>query len=133
MRVSPEDRRNLAQLGLTILVAGLVVAPLSHILVDHAGFRIDPAARAWLTHGAKDDAEHAHPHSHSHGGKDTQGNGRGHTHAPGSVQHLTALFAPSTAPAPVARVEAVTLAALVPPALPLRAVDSVHPAMPQGP
>lgn len=132
MRVSPDDRRNLAQLGLTVLVVGLVVAPLSHILADHAGLQLGRGVESWLTHGAK--AEHAHPHAHAHE-QDEQGGGGGHhhTHPPESIQHLTALFAPAATPAPVARVEAVALAELSVPALPLRAVGSVHPAMPQGP
>jgi len=123
MRVSPDDRRNLAQLGMTILVVGLIVAPLSHLLVDHAGVQLDDPS-AWLTHGGTQ----AHPHEHAHP------HGHSHPHPPESLQHLTALFAPAAAAAPkVVRVEAVALAAVQRPVAPPRAAAWVHPAMPQGP
>jgi hypothetical protein len=124
MRPSPDDRRNLAQLGLTILVVGLVVAPLSHALVDHAGVQLGGYAEAWLTHGAK--RTHAHTHDHERGPTP-------HSHAPESTQHLTALFAPAAATAPVVRVEAVALAETLAPASSPRPAAWNHPAMPQGP
>jgi hypothetical protein len=125
MRVSPDDRRNLAQLGLTILVVGLVVAPLSHLLVDHAGARI-AAEETWLTHGATRGHTHSHPHSHDR-------SAHHHTHPPESIQHLTALFAPVSLQAPVVKLERVAEAVVRAPALSLRSAAWVHPAMPQGP
>jgi hypothetical protein len=45
------DRRDLACLGLTVLVYGLVVAPVLHAAVDHAGgLELPAAARGWLDH-----------------------------------------------------------------------------------
>src|SRR3954469_21978730 len=99
MRVSPDDRRNLAQFGLTILVVGLVVAPLSHLLVDHAGERI-AADETWLTHGATAPGHtHSHPHPHDRSAH------HHHTHPPESTQHLTALFAPASLQAPAVSLE----------------------------
>src|SRR5262245_22688645 len=125
MRVCPDDRRNLAQLGLTILVVGLVVAPLSHLLVDHAGVQID-GAETWLTHGAT--PFHTHSHSHEH-----DPSAHHHTHPPDSVQHLTALFAPVSLQVPAVRLETVAEAVVRAPAAVPRALEWVHPAMPQGP
>src|SRR5690348_15261704 len=108
MRVSPEDRRNLAQLGLTILVVGLIIAPVSHLLVDHAGAHL-VRAEAWLAHG------HAgHTHSHSH---ETDRSAHHHTHPPDSTQHLTALFAPPSLPAPAVELERVAQAVVRAPAV----------------
>ncbi|HEY8206815.1 MAG TPA: hypothetical protein VIG99_04990 [Myxococcaceae bacterium] len=129
MRLSPDDRRNLAQLGLTILVVGLVVAPLSHLLVDHAGAHVG-RAETWLTHGVAPAHSHSHPHSHS---ESHERGAHHHTHPPESTQHLTALFAPVSPPAPVVQLEAVAQAVVrAPPSTP-RPPEWVHPAMPQGP
>jgi hypothetical protein len=125
MRVSPDDRRNLAQLGLTILVVGLVIAPVSHLLVDHAGTRLD-GAKAWLTHGATGGHTHDHPHSHDR-------SAHHHTHPPESTQHLTALFAPPSLPAPAVQREWVAPAVGRAPAAKPRAAAWVLPSMPQGP
>jgi hypothetical protein len=125
MRVSPDDRRNLGQLGLTILVVGLVVAPLSHLLVDHAGTRM-AADEVWLTHGAAAGHTHSHPHSHDR-------SAHHHTHPPDSIQHMTALFAPVSLQAPAVTLEQVAEAVVRAPASIVRAAAWVHPAMPQGP
>ena len=129
MRLSPDDRRNLAQLGLTILVVGLVVAPLSHLLVDHAGSHIG-GAETWLTHGVT--PAHSHSHSHSHSDSHER-SAHHHTHPPESTQHLTTLFAPVSPPAPVVQLEAVAQAVVRAPPSTLRPAVWVHPAMPQGP
>jgi len=137
MPVSPDGRRSLAHLGLTVLVIGLVVAPLSHLLVDHGGLELgSAAARAWLTHGEQDSGAHAHPHSHADERDDRSergGHRHHHEHRPGDVQHLTALFAPAAAPPPLARTEAVSVVQVRRPAALPRPAERVHPAMPQGP
>ncbi|WP_044282617.1 hypothetical protein [Myxococcus stipitatus] len=90
--LNPHDRRDLASLGLMVLVYGLTVAPVLHAVVGHAG-----------------SAGHVHRHggkTHSHGtreavadgltpersGKGSEGHGPdGHKHLTGSVEHLSAL------------------------------------------
>lgn len=125
MRLSPDDRRNLAQLGLTILVVGLVVAPVSHLLVDHAGVHLG-GAETWLTHGAT--PAHSHPHSGTH-----ERSVHHHTHPPESTQHLTALFAPVSLPVPAVQLEGVAQVVVRAPPSPRSPPAWVHPAMPQGP
>jgi hypothetical protein len=125
MRVSPDDRRNLAQLGLTILMVGLVIAPVSHLLVDHAGAR-PSGAEAWLTHGDTAGHQHSHPHPHDR-------SAHHHTHPPDSTQHLTALFAPLSLPAPAVELVTVAQAVVRAPAAKPLALAWVHPGMPQGP
>ncbi|HYV44581.1 MAG TPA: hypothetical protein VFA20_06940 [Myxococcaceae bacterium] len=123
--MSPDDRRHFAHLGLTVLVIGLVVAPLSHLLIDHAGAQI-AADEAWLTHGTTAGHTHSHPHSHDR-------SAHHHTHPPDSIQHLTALFAPVSLQAPSVVLEQVAEAVVRAPASKPRVATWVHPAMPQGP
>jgi len=125
MRVSPDDRRHFAHLGLTVLVVGLVVSPLSHLLVDHAGARFS-ADEAWLTHGAPAGHTHSHPHPHDR-------SAHHHTHPPESTQHLTALFAPASLQVPAVSLERVAEAVVRAPAAKPLVAAWVHPAMPQGP
>jgi hypothetical protein len=106
----PHDRRDLACLGLTVLVYGLVVAPVLHAAVDHAGgLNLSAGAQRWLTHQLPPVHEHGHSHegaqgaeksrhshevaSHGHEHRSTpeQGKGHPHRHSWGSVEHLQAV------------------------------------------
>jgi hypothetical protein len=79
-----------------------------------------------LTHGST--PAHSHPHSHTH-----ERSAHHHTHPPESTQHLTALFAPVSLPAPPVQLEVVALSVVrAPPSTP-RSEAWVHPSMPQGP
>jgi hypothetical protein len=75
--LDPRDRRDLACLGLVVLVYGLALAPVLHAAVGHG---------------------HAHSRSHAHAALDARGHERqpalgavGHQHPAGSVEHLLAL------------------------------------------
>ena len=93
------DRRDLACLGLTVLVYGLVVAPVLHAVEAHAGgLELPEAAQGWLDHQkpAEPAALPVHPsevagHSHSHGHTHEPGKGHAHQHPLGSVEHLQAV------------------------------------------
>jgi hypothetical protein len=91
----PHDQRDLACLGLTVLVYGLVVAPVLHAAVDHAGGLDLPAgAQRWVTHQLPPVHEHGHSHaSHGHEHRSTHEHGKGHPHRHllGSVEHLQAV------------------------------------------
>jgi hypothetical protein len=80
--LNPHDRRDLAFLGLLVLAYGLVVAPVLHTVVGHAG-----ASRLHLhSHGASNarhehrDGTAAHPHGQdaAHGQKRVAGKSSGH-------------------------------------------------------
>jgi hypothetical protein len=118
MRVTPEDRRNFGQFGLAVLVIGLVVAPLSHILGDHAGLSLASA-------------EDGHQHGHSHPSEPS--GPRPHTHHDGSLQHLTAVFSAPAAPPAVVQIFASSWPALRAPEQRALAAAVFTPAMPQGP
>lgn len=93
------DRRDLACLGLTVLVYGLVVAPVLHAVEEHAGgLELPAAAQGWLDHqklaepaplpvSSREVAGHGHSHGHTH----EPGKGHSHQHALGSVEHLRAV------------------------------------------
>jgi hypothetical protein len=148
----PHDRRDLACLGLTVLVYGLVVAPVLHAAMDHAGgLELPTGTQGWLSHQRPPVQGHGHTHGGAPGAEESRHShevaGHGHEHTPahehdkghphrhswGSVEHLQA----------VATSCAVVLAPLVG-WVPLRAeeihrpewapVAAVRPtAMPQGP
>lgn len=108
----PHDRRDLACLGLMVLAYGLVVAPVLHTVVGHAG----TSRQHVHTHGAGE-AAHAHgreqagPHAQeagAHGQEQAHGRdagkkhgpgapekqpGHGHQHLTGSVEHLSGVVA----------------------------------------
>ncbi len=78
------DRRDLASLGLVVLVYGLVAAPVLHALGDHAGgWELPASAQGWVEH-QRPSEQHPHPHEHGHG--------HSHRHLPGSVEHLQAVM-----------------------------------------
>ncbi len=106
----PHDRRDLACFGLTVLVYGLVVAPVLHTAMDHAGgLKLPAGASGWLTHQRSTSHEHGHSHQgassaeeskhshevsghgHEHGPAHEPGKGRPHRHSWGSVEHLQAV------------------------------------------
>ncbi|XXF77969.1 hypothetical protein P2318_33695 [Myxococcaceae bacterium GXIMD 01537] len=92
--IRPDDRRDLACLGLMVLVYGLAVAPVVHAVVGHGGGHRTHAAHVHAHDGA--DGRHVargEDPAHAHGaGDDGHGTGPGeHEHAPGSVEHLWAL------------------------------------------
>ncbi|WNZ62127.1 hypothetical protein QEG98_41005 [Myxococcus sp. MxC21-1] len=62
--LNPHDRRDLASLGLMVLVYGLVVAPVLHAVVEHGD-------------GGH---HHSHAHSHPHGRAHAHGAGNEHAH-----------------------------------------------------
>ncbi len=88
--MDPRDRRDLACLGLMVLVYGLVVGPVVHAVVEHGDW--EPRG-----HGHSHPHEHSHPHGreardeggHTH--EEEAPAGAGHTHAWGSVEHLRAV------------------------------------------
>ena len=112
-----DDRRDLACLGLMVLVYGLAVAPVVHAVVGHGGggaphVHVHGKAEHAHSHGpAHGKGEQAHSHglahgkgeqTHSHGPKrdvpDEHAPGKGHgpgghQHLTGSVEHLHALAA----------------------------------------
>jgi hypothetical protein len=87
------DRRDLACLGLLVLVYGLAVAPVVHAVVGHGGGGRVPHVHV---HGS---GERAHSHGSKQRdvpGEQAPGKGHGpggHQHAAGSVEHLHALAA----------------------------------------
>jgi ABC-type nickel/cobalt efflux system permease component RcnA len=93
----PHDRRDLACFGLTVLVYGLVVAPVLHAAVDHAGgLELPTGAQAWLAHQRPQAHEHGHDHGgaghgHEHEPAHEHGKGHPHRHLWGSVEHLQAV------------------------------------------
>jgi len=93
----PHDRQDVAFLGLIVLVYGLVVAPVLHAVVDHAGGLDLPAgSRGWLTHQHSQAHEHGHSHDvadhgHEHRSTHEQGKGHPHRHSWGSIEHLQAV------------------------------------------
>ncbi|WP_225414558.1 hypothetical protein [Stigmatella hybrida] len=93
--LAPRDRRDLACLGLMVLVYGLAGAPVLHAVVDHAGGLGGghaPAAHHTHRPGSLEAAGHAHEdageHGHAHPDEDA---GHPHQHAPGAVEHLQAV------------------------------------------
>jgi hypothetical protein len=83
--LDPRDRRDLACLGLMVLVYGLAGAPVLHAVVEHAGGLGGghPAAHAHVhTHEDPGEPGHAHP---------DEDPGHPHQHAPGAVEHLQAI------------------------------------------
>jgi hypothetical protein len=106
----PHDRRDLACFGLTVLVYGLVVSPVLHAAVDHAGgLELPAGAQAWLAHQRTQSHEHRHDHEgasgteasghsheavghgHEHEPAHEHGKGHPHRHLWGSVEHLQAV------------------------------------------
>ncbi|MCP3062591.1 hypothetical protein LXT21_27775 [Myxococcus sp. K38C18041901] len=90
--LNPHDRRDLASLGLMVLVYGLAVAPVLHAVVGHAG------------HIGGTGSVHSHGgQAHSHEAADERGlapkptnqspeaghGPDGHKHLTGSVEHLS--------------------------------------------
>jgi hypothetical protein len=107
---NPQDRRDLACLGLTVLVYGLVVAPVLHAAMDHAGGgELPTTARGWLDHAKPERRGHGHPHGdapgteessaapgvadhgHEHDHSQEPKRGHPHRHLWGSVEHLQAV------------------------------------------
>ncbi|NVJ09554.1 hypothetical protein HUW63_30555 [Myxococcus sp. AM001] len=94
--LNPHDRRDLASLGLMVLVYGLVVAPVLHAVVEHGDgghhhshAHAHPHGRAHA-HGAR--SEHAQPGDEGAGDAAPAGERkRGHAHLTGSVEHLQAV------------------------------------------
>ncbi|WNG55123.1 hypothetical protein F0U59_10280 [Archangium gephyra] len=98
------DRRDLACLGLMVLVYGLALAPVLHATVGHGG--------GW---GGAHGHSHVHAEGHSHAPHAEQDHERGpllrahgHQHLAGSVEHLLAVavakthvFAPVTRWVPI--------------------------------
>ena len=91
--LNAHDRRDLASLGLMVLVYGLAVAPVLHAVVGHGG----GGARREHAHVA---GESAHTHDAHHrdgpGSPDDSKSDRepvpdGHQHLTGSVEHLHAV------------------------------------------
>lgn len=112
MLTLPQDRRDVACLGLMVLVYGLVLGPVLHATVDHAGgLELPEASQGWAGHhdpaqahghshedepGAAEDSEHTHAvaghgHGHEHGHSHSHGKGRPHQHPWGAVEHLQAV------------------------------------------
>ncbi|WNG45950.1 hypothetical protein F0U60_18895 [Archangium minus] len=129
--LDPRDRRDLACLGLMVLVYGLAVAPVIHAVVAHGGGMGTAHERAHAY-------AHAHGHAHAHAGE--QGHEQepsvrdpGHQHPVGSVEHLLAVaVTKASVLAPVVRWhplrQEVFRGPLRLPGVPLRLT-----AMPQGP
>ncbi|MBJ6764898.1 hypothetical protein JGU66_29390 [Myxococcaceae bacterium JPH2] len=97
--LDPRDRRDLACLGLMVLVYGLLVAPVVHAVVGHGGGLGGGAAHVH-GHGP---GEHTHPNEP---GDATPGKKRpashAHQHPSGSVEHLLAVATTWSAPPPPA-------------------------------
>ncbi|HZI09752.1 MAG TPA: hypothetical protein VE153_05115 [Myxococcus sp.] len=88
--LNPHDRRDLAFLGLLVLAFGLVVAPVLHTVVGHAGtsrLHLHSRGAGNAPHVHRDGAA-AHPHGHDveHGPKRVAGkpggNGKASGHGP---------------------------------------------------
>ncbi|MFB1484368.1 hypothetical protein [Corallococcus sp. RDP092CA] len=93
----PRDRRDLACLGLWVLVYGLAVAPVLHAVVGHGG-GLGPHGHE---HGASThvhrtpcgDARSSCSPESEHGQPAGKKQGHGHQHLTGSVEHLLAVAA----------------------------------------
>ncbi|WP_224247579.1 hypothetical protein [Hyalangium gracile] len=97
------DQRDLARLGLMVLVYGLVVAPVLHAVEGHAGgWKLPATSQGWLDHQRTSAPRHereaaGHEHGHEHGDAHGDaaghepGKGHAHRHQLGSVEHLTAV------------------------------------------
>ncbi|WP_239989221.1 hypothetical protein [Corallococcus macrosporus] len=134
--LNPHDRRDLASLGLMVLVYGLAAAPVLHAVVAHGGGGHHHPHHA-----------HSHPHGHAHAhGAHTHSGGdgaeapapddeqqRGHEHPAGSVEHLHAVAVAWAVMKPP-RVREVSWLAEVQRGLSRAPGSAVRPtAMPQGP
>ncbi|SEU02350.1 hypothetical protein [Stigmatella erecta] len=142
--LDPRDRRDLACLGLMVLVYGLAGAPVLHAVVDHAGglggghtaLHATAARAPSHTHrpGSLEPPGHTHEdaaaHGHAHPDEDA---GHPHQHAPGAVEHLQAVaVAHAAVLAPVVWWVTLTPAVFLGP----RRLPGTPPrltAMPQGP
>lgn len=103
--LNPHDRRDLAFLGLMVLVYGLVVAPALHAVVGHAGtdrqhrhvygaathrHGFEAAAHPHAHGHDEATAQHAHGHDEPGAPEEQPGHGPdGHQHLTGSVEHLS--------------------------------------------
>ncbi|TQF15523.1 hypothetical protein FJV41_12965 [Myxococcus llanfairpwllgwyngyllgogerychwyrndrobwllllantysiliogogogochensis] len=95
--LNPHDRRDLASLGLMVLVYGLAVAPVLHAVVGHAG-GLGGAAHVHAhgdkahTHGARAVSPLSPERPRETDGHRREGHGQdGHKHLTGSVEHLSAV------------------------------------------
>jgi len=84
LRLQPDDRRDLAQLALTLLVFGLVVAPWLHLGVTHGGLALPHATRALAHHSSHAPSVPLDPPP---AGEEAPG----HSHSLGGTEHLQAL------------------------------------------
>lgn len=131
--LSYRNRHALALLGVYVLGYGLVVAPLWHAVVEHAGVALSLDS-PWVSHEAQRSA-HAdlHEHGHGHGGEQERGQERrSHTHAPHALEHLATVFV-AAAPPQAILVAFTAPCFLAPQARPAFSARERHPAMPQGP
>ncbi|RKG74358.1 hypothetical protein D7W79_23115 [Corallococcus exercitus] len=91
------DRRDLAFLGLWVLVYGLAVAPVLHAVVGHGGglgrHEHGASSHVQRAQGACDAARAACPSESGQGTLDGAKRGHGHQHLTGSVEHLLAVAA----------------------------------------
>ncbi|NVJ21658.1 MULTISPECIES: hypothetical protein [Myxococcus] len=96
--LNPHDRRDLASLGLMVLVYGLAVAPVLHAVVGHAG-GLGGSAHVHR-HGGKAHSHEARAETSSlspeqprktDGQKNERHGQEGHKHLTGSVEHLSAV------------------------------------------
>lgn len=92
--LDPRDRRDLASLGLMVLVYGLAVAPVVHAVVGH-GARGHGHVHARAAHtGEEHDTPGERGHEHGPGeGPGKKHGPDGHRHLAGSVEHLLAVAA----------------------------------------
>jgi len=93
-----------------VVVYGLVLGPVLHATVDHAGeLDLPEAAREWVGHSGSardhgsahedgssgpEDSGHTHSvagHGHGHGHSHRHGKGHPHRHAWGALEHLQAV------------------------------------------
>ncbi|QSQ21668.1 hypothetical protein JY651_42005 [Pyxidicoccus parkwayensis] len=86
-----DDRRDLACLGLMVLVYGLAVAPVVHAVVGHGGggarhVHVHARGEQAHSHGPERDVPDGHAPGKGHGPG-------GHQHLTGSVEHLHAVAA----------------------------------------
>ncbi len=98
--LNPHDRRDLACLGLMVLVYGLAVAPVLHAVVEHGGGghhhpHVHGRAHSHDTRGELGEAgAHAHRHADPDDADAPSPEGEqkgGHEHLTGSVEHLHAV------------------------------------------
>ncbi|NPD27426.1 hypothetical protein D7Y27_24980 [Corallococcus sp. AB004] len=91
------DRRDLAFLGLWVLVYGLAVAPVLHAVVGHGGglgrHEHGVSTHVHRTQAACDATRAACPTESEQGTPEGAKQGHGHQHLTGSVEHLLALAA----------------------------------------